>query len=305
MSSSSSSHSMQDNLPASMATGLEQGVVALLGSKSSRALTELVSHEDLILLCCALISITSSIPRKVALVGRVSSLMTQIFSTIALNTTLSAVVEPSDAGLTCINLLGVFFFGSALQQETPSITAQYLLVANLTSALQAFKEDTLPLAWALALVPASMHVNQDLVDLSRLVTVETFTGWFRDVLPKGALLASTLVLLYLTSPFCSQFPLLTRIYRFAVFAVSNDPQLHTTPVWIVAAWLWAVWCMDSHSETTQKFAAMAGSNLAVLVLLESIQFALDNDPAPVLIIMLVGIRILEEGRVSQSNMANK
>jgi hypothetical protein len=50
---------------------------------------------------------------------------------------------------------------------------------------------------------------------------------------------------------------------------------------------------------------MAGSNLAVLVLLESIQFALDNDPAPVLIIMLVGIRILEEGRVSQSNMANK
>ena len=290
--------SIAANLPASMATGVEQGIVALLGSKSSRVLMTLVSHEELILLCCALLAIASAIPRNVILMGRVSSVLAQVFGTIALNTTLSAVVNPRDPALTCINLLGVFFFGSALQQENSSVTAQYLLVANLSSTLRTFKENTLPLAWALALVPSSLHISQDIVDISRLVTVETFTGWFRDILPKGTLLTSTLVLLYLTIPFSAQFPLLSRMYRFAVFAVSNDPQLHSTPVWILSVWLWAVWFLDSdntpNTSTTKTFAAMAGSNLGVLVILDSIQFALNNDPVPVLITLLVAIQILEE-----------
>jgi hypothetical protein len=275
-----------------MATGLEQGVVALLGSKSSRSLLEIVGHEDLILICCALYTIATAVPRGVALVGRISSLMAQVFATIALNTTLAAVAVPEDPPLACVNLLGVFMFSTAFQQDGVGITAQYLLISNLSMALQGFGGDTLAVAWAVALIPPMLGVSKDLVSLAQLVTVETFTGYLRGLLPQGGLLPSTLLLLYLTAPFSDQFPLLTRLSRFAVFAVSNDPQIHAIPLWIVGSALWALWLADP-DRIGRAFAATAGANVAVLVLLDSTQFAMDNDPAPVLIGLLVTIRILE------------
>jgi hypothetical protein len=283
------------SMPASMAIGLEQGAVALLGSKSSRALLELTSHEELILLCAALIAVTSAIPESIRLVGRLSSLMGQVFSTIALNTTLSAVVVERDPCLTCVNLLGVYLFGMALQQESVGLSAQYVLVSSLSATLQTFKGDTLAVAWALALVPVTLGVSPDLVNLAQLVTVETFTGWLRALLPKGTLLPSTLLLLYLTVPFAGQFPLLTRLYRFAVFAVSNDPQMHAVSTWVVAGGLWCLWIADA-DPVGRTFAGMAGANVSVLVILDAIRFAMDNDPAPVLLTLLVTIRVLESPR---------
>lgn len=278
----------------SMATGLEQGAVALLGSKSSQTLLKLTSHEEVVLLCCALIAVTSAVPNGIALVGRISSLMTQVFVTVALNTTLSAVVVPEDAGLTFINLIAVYLFGAALQQENASVSAQYMLVSNLSTALQVFKGEALSVAWTLALVPASLGVAQDVAGLAQMVAVESFTGWLKALLPRGALLPSTLVLLYLTAPFTTQFPLLARLYRFTVFAVSNDPQLHSVPSWMIATVLWALWMSDT-DPVAKTFTAMAGANVAVLVALDYMQFAMDNDPAPVLVTLLVSIHIFERG----------
>lgn len=279
-------------MPASVATGLEQGVVALLSSKSSRALLTLVPHEDLILLCVALMVVTNAIPREITLLGRVSSIMASIFTTIALNTTLAAVPIQGDPPLTCLNLLGVFMFSGAVQQDGVNMTAQYLLISNLSLAIQGFKEDALAVAWTLALIPAMLGVDQDLVSLAQLVTVETFTGWVRTLLPSGALLPSTLLLLYLTAPFTDQFPVLARLSRFAVFAVSNDQQLHTLPLWIIGIGLWTLWLVDTE-ETGKAFAATAGANVAVLVLLDAAKIPMDNDPVPVLLTLLVLIRILE------------
>lgn len=277
-----------------MATGLEQGVVALLGSKSSRALLELTTHEELILMSLALMVVTSAVPGHVKLVGKLSSVMGQVFATIALNSALAGVVVERDPCLTSANLLGVYLLGMALRQESVSIPAQYVLVSNLSLTLQSFKGDALAVAWAFALVPITLGVSQDLASLAQLVTVETFTAWLKALLPKGALLPSTLVLLYLTAPFAERFPLLSRMYRFAVFAVSNDSQLHSVPNWIVATVLWSLWNLDVDA-VGKTFAAMAGANVAVLVILDAIQFAMDNDPAPVLITLLVSIRILEQG----------
>jgi hypothetical protein len=203
---------------------------------------------------------------------------------------------PDDTGLTCVNLLGVFFFGAAVQQEGFSLTAQYVLVSNLSTAIQRFKEDALPITWALALVPVMLGGEKsDLAALAQLVTVETFTGWIRDLLPKGALLASTLLLLYMAAPFVNQFPLLRRLSRFAVFAVANDNQTHSTPPWLVATGLWAIWIADTKEDGVgRNFAATAGANVTVLVVLDAVRFAMDNDPAPVLISLLVSIRILEK-----------
>jgi hypothetical protein len=60
----------------------------------------------------------------------------------------------------------------------------------------------------------------------------------------------------------------------------------------VGSALWALWLADP-DRIGRTFAATAGANVAVLVLLDSTQFAMDNDPAPVLIGLLVTIRILE------------
>lgn len=281
------------SMPASMATGLEQGVVALLGSKSSRALLDVVSHEDLILICCALIAVMSMIPRNLPMIGRISSIMKQIFATIALNTTLSAVIVDSDPALTSLNLLGVFFFGSSLQQDTIGATAQYLLISNLSMALQGFKGGALAVAWALALVPTVLSMDRELIELAQLVTVDTFTNWFRTLLPRGTLLPSTILLLYLIVPISKQIPLLTRLYRFAVFAVANDPQIHAIPSWITATVLWLMWLKDP-DPTGKIFASMAGANVAVLVILDAVRVPMDNDPAPVLIAILVAFRIMEK-----------
>lgn len=290
------------SMPAHVATGVEQGVVALLGSKSTTELLALISREDLILMSAALAAVASSVPRGAPLAGRVSSLLRQVFATVALNAALTAVTLPRDPGGTCMNLLGIFFFcGAALQQEGPSLTAQYVLVAHLTEALKAFRAqgDALAVAWALAVVPALLGVSADLVELAQLVTVETYMGWVRDTLPRNTLLASSLLLLYLTAPFVARYPLLGRMYRFAVFAVTNDRQAHAIPPWLVAAGLWGLWVVDgvlapdSRAAVARTFLASAGANVAVLVILDAARPALDNDPALALVSLLIAIRILD------------
>ena len=280
-------------MTASLAIGLEQGALALLGSKSSRALLTLVSHDELILLCCALLAVTSAIPREVALVGRMSTLMGHVFTTIALNTALAGVVVDSDPALTCANLLSVYFLGMAVHQEDAGLAAQYLLVSNLSQALRQGVQESLGVAWALVTVPVTLvGIGEDLQQLARLVTVETFTGFLRTHLPSGGLLATTLLLLYLTAPFVEQFPVLVRVNRFAVFAVSNDMQLQGVSTWLIAACLWGLWQADPE-PTGKAFAASAGGSVAVLAVLDAIRYAMDNDPAPVLVSLLVAIQILQ------------
>jgi hypothetical protein len=279
-------------MTASLAIGLEQGALALLGSKSSRALLTLVTHDELILLCLALLAVTGAVPRRWALVGRVSSLMGHVFATIALNTALAGVVVERDPPMTCLNLLGVYFLGMAARQEDAGLAAQYLLVSNLSQALRQGVQESLGVAWALVTVPPVAGIGEDLQQLARLVTVETFTGFLRAHLPSGGLLATTLLLLYLTTPFVDQFPVLVRMNRFAVFAVSNDPQLQGVSPWLIAACLWGLWLADPE-PTGRAFAASAGSNVAVLAVLDAIGYAMDNDPAPVLVALLVAIQILQ------------
>ncbi len=289
-----------------LALGLEQGALALLGSRSSRALLRLATHGELILLTCALQAVAEAVPRAAPVVGRVSSLMAQVLATIALNAALDAVAVPRDPALTAANLLGIFFLGTATGQDDAGVTAQYLLVARLSDELRDSSASLLGGAWALATVPALLPVGvaavpallpvgvaTDLVQLARLVTVETLLGFLRAHLAfAGGLLAASLLLLYLIAPFAEQFPALARLNRFAVFAVANDPRLHGVPPWLLAAGLWGLWQADPE-PTGRAFAASAGSSVAVLAALDAIAYAMDNDPAPVLVAMLIGLQILQ------------
>lgn len=283
-----------------MATGLEQGALALLGSKSTRTLLALASPAELILLCAALQAAMSAVPRKTPLAGRLASIMAQVFWNIALNTALQAVVVPGDPPLTCLNLLGVFFLGMATQQEDAGVSAQYLLVANLSDALRALEqgsEGLLGIAWALAVVPDALPPplgDSETAHLARLVTVETFTGFLREQLPHPGMLPTTLLLLYLVAPFVERFPVLARMNRFAVFAVSNDQELHEVSPWLIAACLWALWLADPE-PTARAFAAAAGGSVAVLAALDAIRVPMDNDPVPVLVALLLLIQIVALG----------
>ena len=284
------------SLPGSMIAGLEQNVVALLGSRSSQALLRLMPHADLALACVALVvALHGAVPARTPLLSRVSDILASVLSTAALNTVLVGATVPGDAVLTCANLLCIFFLSSVLAPNgSMSDTSQYLLVYNLSTALMGFRAEGLALAWAIAFTPTHVPwtLGRDVISLAQLVTVETLSGWLRDWLPPGLLLPTTLVLLYLCAPFVPYFPPLRRLYRFAVFAVSNDRQIRGVPAWLMAVALWGVGRADP-DPIGRAFAAMAGASVAVVVLLDAMQFAMDKDPGATLMAVLVAIRILE------------
>jgi hypothetical protein len=281
------------SIPGSIVVGLEQGVLALLGSKSSRALVSLTPHADLVLLSCALYCILQAVPEWMPVAGRVSSIMANVFYTIGLNTLFDSVVMPGDTGLTCINLLGIFVMGSALDpNNSMTVTSQYLLVSTLSNALRGFREEGVLIACVLAFLPRALSSGELFAGLAQLVAVDTFSTWLRGGLPRETLLLSTLVFLYLFAPFITEFPPLGRLYRFAVFAISNDSQLHSLSPWMLAVSMWILWQLEP-DPVSKSLAAVAGANLGVLVLMDAMQFAMDNDPALILVSLLLIVRVLE------------
>lgn len=271
--------------------GLEQGVVALLGSKSTFGLLKLAPPGELVLMCCALAAIMRTF-RGAVVAGRVSTIMGSVLTTIALNAGLQWFSTGLDTPLACLNLLAVYFIGSALDpSRNISLTAQYLLVSNLSRTLKGFQHgEGLPLAWALAFVPAH-RLPPDVVELASLVTTESFSVWLREWFPQSLLMPSTAILLYLCAPFTREFPTLERLYRFAVFSFSNDTNLVSVPAWLLVCALWVVWKLEPDA-VSRRLASTAGCNLAVLAVLDAMRFAIDNDPAPTLLAILIAIRIL-------------
>lgn len=279
-----------------MAVGLEQGVLALLGSKSTRALLRHAQHpSDLVLACCSLAALLRAVPPRTAVAGRVSRVMAQVLSTIALNTVLQWVSAGTDTPLACAGLLAVFFGGQALDPDGQmALTAQYLLVASLSSTLQGFhRGEALAAAWVLAFAPyQSYHLAPDAAQLAQLVTVESLSAWLRGWFPPSLLLPSTAALLYLCAPFTDEFPALQRVYRFAVFAFTADTQLALTPAWLLGVALWALWQAEP-DPVSRKLASIAGCNAGILAALDALRFAMDADPAPTLLALLVAVQILE------------
>lgn len=281
------------SLPSSLIIGLEQNIVTLLGSKGSTALLQFLPHEDLILVCCVLaVVMRNAVPQKTPLLSRVSDIMQGVLATLALNTLLAYVTVANDTILTCANLLMVFLLANTLMPSgSLSETSQYLLVYNLSLALRGFKEAGLAIAWSLAFTP---HVvGADIVNLARLVAVETMANWLRQWLPPSLLLPTTLVLLYLCAPFASEFPPLRRLFRFAVFAVANDRGIAGVPHWLLVVALWGISRVDP-DPIGRTFAIMAGANVGVTAVLDAMQFAIEKDPGATLLAMLVTIRILEK-----------
>ena len=279
-----------------MVAGLEQSAVTLLGSKCASALLKLTSPVDLVLTCCALAAILHGVPRGWAVAGRVSTITGRVLTTIALDTTLQWISKDTDTALACLNLMAVFFIGTALDPtQNIGVTAMYLLVSNLSRTLRGFHGgEALPIAWGLAFVPAHL-VPPDVAELANLVTTDSFSAWLRDWFPQSLLMPSTVILLYLLAPFTEEFPSLTRIYRFAVFSFTSDTNLASTPAWLLACALWVLWQLEP-DPVSRRLASVAGGNLAVLVVLDAARFAVDNDPAPTLLAILIAIRVLEAGK---------
>jgi hypothetical protein len=69
---------------------------------------------------------------------------------------------------------------------------------------------------------------------------------------------------------------------------------------MVAIIFWGIWLVDEETNigsdggVSKGFALTVGTNVGVLVILDAARFAMDNDPVPVLISLLLAIRILEE-----------
>ena len=275
-----------------ISASLDHNIVSLLASKTTQALLRVIPASELVLICSALTAISHAVPSKMQVMGRVSSLMTQILFSVALSTSLQWIADTQDTPLAATALLAVFFWGGALDPDGQlSVTSQYLLVDTLTSKFKG--DNTLLMAsWAVAFAPHRL-VPQDAACLAQLVTTETLSTGLMQWMPRTTLLAATVVLLHLCAPFIPEFPALSRIYRFAVFALSNDQSVAAVPAWIVAAALWAVWSLEN-DPVIKRMTSVAGTSFAVLTCLDALRFATDNDPVPTLLALIFTVRILQE-----------
>jgi hypothetical protein len=270
-----------------MASSLEQGLLALLGSKSSKALQRLVPASDLVLFCLSLQAVLRIIPDSWPVAGRASSIMGSVLSAITFNTILTIISNAPDTGMVCLNLISVFFFGQILDfNGRTAITAQFLLVSALSNALRG---NGLAIAWSIAFLP---DLPKDVAQIAQLVSVETISSWLHGWMTPSLLLPSTVLVLYFCAPFSQEFPVLDRFYSFAVFAFSEDVNFSSIPAWLIAAGLWALWRAEP-DEVSKRFASVAGINIAVITVLDAVRDATESDPGPVLLTLLIGIRIIE------------
>lgn len=268
---------------------LDAGLAALLSSKITTELLRFAGHQDLILYCLSLaVVLTSAVSLRLAVVGRTSSEMAHVLFAIAFNTLLQQVAYSStDIGVTVVSLLTIYFWSRVLDPtEQVSSTAQYLLASTLTARLQG---SVLVFAWALAFAP----MDHDVTELSRLVTADSLSVWLSHWMPRSLLLLSTAVLLYFCAPFVETYPALGRLYRFAVFAFSNDPALAGLPPWLIIAALFAIWQIES-DRTSKRLIAVAGTNLGLVMVLDALHALTGNDLFPVLLGLIIAIRILED-----------
>lgn len=283
--------------------GLEQGFIALLGSKATAALLPLSARpETLILICLSAILVQRSATKGCPVAWRVSAITTQVLQTIALNTVFHWATSAVDTLLASSSLLAVYFVARAFQPGADvTVTAQYLFVSRLSQVLSGFhRGEVLAAAWVLAFGSGGI-LPADETYLAQLVTVDSLSAWLRGWLPHGLLLPTTTVILYLCAPFSEDFPVLQRAYRFAVFAFTNDATLAHTPAWLLTSAIWALWRVD-RDPVSKRLLAIAGTNLAIIATLDALRFAIDDDPAPTLLALLVTIKILEEaaGRQGQT-----
>jgi hypothetical protein len=280
-------------------SSLDQGIFALLASKSSKVFQRLVPAHNLILFLASLQAILRAIPSSWPVAGRVCGIMGSVLSAILFNTVLGAVSVAPDTGLVCLNLLSVFFLGQCLdQQGRIATTTQFLLVSALTNALRG---NGLVIAWAMAFLP---NLPEDISQIAQLVSLETISAWLHGWIAPSLLLPSTVLILYLCAPFTRDFPVLGRFYSFAVFAFSEDVNFSLVPAWLIAAGLWALWRAEP-DDVSKRFASVAGINVAVVAVLDATRADTDSDPGPILLGVLVAIRIMEDmGEACQKTRPN-
>ena len=280
------------SLPLSTVSQTENSLVALLGIHSTRVLLRFSQQSQILLMSASAVVIFRAMHTDTA-GKRVSRLMTRIFLSIATDTLLGSVIIPQDSGLTVVNLLSIYTLCYLLNAESLAGVAQYLLASNLSKTLRRFDDEAVALCSVIWCLPPALGLDQDAVSLSRLVTVQWATSLLSASLPAGMLLPVALCIMYLAQPFAPFFPVLGQLNSFAVFAVTNDLLVASTPSWILFAYMWAAWRL-APDPVCLMFSQRAGTAILVVSIMSCLKTPIHNDPIPVIVSMLLAIRILED-----------
>lgn len=275
-------------LPLSAVHGLETGMWAALGRATTRELLLLGRPQDLPFYCWVALVLVRGLP-DVLVVRRMSRIFTQAFYSVAVSATLHSVDTQGDTGLELLNLLSVYLLATTAHQAAFQGPAQYLLVGAVAKCLRETGQAAMPLAALAASLPAGIHPS--FPELCRLVMVDVYMTALLSALPPTQVLLSVLALLYFTHPFATLFPPLMNLYTYAVFAATSDAQLRSLPLWELAYALAFVWRL-APDPVLARTACVAGGSVLVQLLVASLQPAMRNDPALVLMAVLLAIDIL-------------
>jgi len=289
------------SFPLSAALYLEQSFVYSFSSMSVKILLPFATPDTIIIYCVTILLLAHNSP-QVMILSRVSDIVMQLFYTVTVNAAMVLVKISNDQYLNLVNLLAVYFFVTAMGENRSSVMAQYILVIQLSTSLNAIQDRMLSQSVvAVLIIIATLFHNENVVsEISQLLLIEYIFHYIEQAVPMDMVLPISIIILYFAYPFFEYYPKLSRLYRYAIFAVANDTDMKRIPAWTSLVILWMIW-LSSIDAVSSDLACNLGSQLSVSFILKSIHIAFQNDPMIVVFCCLISFKILSAIWIKQSS----
>jgi len=280
------------SFPLSTAMYFEQGFIYYFSNLSVKILLPFANPDTIIMYCSTVLLLAHNAP-KVMVISRLSDITIQLFYSVTFNTIMVSVQIHQDSYLNAFNLLSVYFLISMLGHEKSAMTSQYILVTQLSDSLDKLHDSAVSqsIIVIMMIISHSFPYEHACQEISLLLCIEFFFQFVERSVPLDMILPISIIVLYFAYPFFKYYPGLTKIYRYAVFAVGNDTNMKRIPHWISLMAFWGVWIAAIDPISTD-LACNLGSQLSVGFLFDLIHVAFMNDPVIVFFSCIISFKIL-------------
>jgi len=280
------------SLPLSTALYLEQGFIYSFSNMSVRILLPFATSDTILIFCLVILLLAHNAP-KIMVISRISDITVQLFYSVTFNAAMVSVQVQNDSYLNAFNLLSVYFLIAILGHERSSMTSQFILVTQLSNSLDKFHDTSLS-QYIIVLMVITSHLfttENTLQEIAQLLFIEYFFHYVEKSISMDMVLPISVIVLYFAYPFFEYYPKLSKLYRYAIFAVANDTYMRKIPQWIVLVILWVLW-LASIDPASTDLACNLGAQLSVSYLFGVIHLAFQNDPVIVVFSCLISFKIL-------------
>jgi hypothetical protein len=165
-----------------------------------------------------------------------------------------------------------------------------MVIANAGAIVMKYESDAISFVMSLAI---AAHVTSTEEELAKLLATQCTVTWLATQFQTDLAFPTVIAIIYLAHPFMTRYPMMAKVTKYAVFAVSNDPHVKSLPYWITTILLLIVRRIN-YDDVLTSFATYAGTHVLILSFIEVVRPMVEHDPLLVLTSLLIGIRVAME-----------